>query len=379
MDKMEGVSLGNWRQSPWNRWAFQHVSELIAVAPIAADPGHAVPLPQKPGLPNRLPDGTDLDRALRETETDAFMVVRKGSVVFEWYANGQTPATRHIVFSVSKSISAVLAGILAERGDLDPDLPVTRYIPEAAGSAYGDCTARHVLDMTVSVDFDESYLDPNGAFARYREAMDWNPPRNPKTPGLHDFLITLPRGAEAHGARFHYVSPNSDLLGWIIERASGRGYADLLSELLWRPMGAENDAYVTIDKAGAARSAGGVCTTLRDLARLGELLRCGGRVGDKQVVPQAWIDDMRRNGDRQAWAKGDMAALLPNGRYRSKWYQLGNAHDAYCAIGIHGQWLYVDPAAELVIAKQSSQALPVDDVIDRRLLALFETIAMLGA
>jgi CubicO group peptidase (beta-lactamase class C family) len=209
--------------------------------------------------------------------------------------------------------------------------------------------------------------------------MDWNPPRNPKTPGLHDFLITLPRGAEAHGARFHYVSPNSDLLGWIIERASGRGYADLLSELLWRPMGAEDDAYVTIDKAGAARSAGGVCTTLRDLARLGELLRCGGRVGDKQVVPQAWIDDMRRNGDRQAWAKGDMAALLPNGRYRSKWYQLGNAHDAYCAIGIHGQWLYVDPAAELVIAKQSSQALPVDDVIDRRLLALFETIAMLGA
>jgi CubicO group peptidase (beta-lactamase class C family) len=240
-----------------------------------------------------------------------------------------------------------------------------------AGSAYADATVRHVLDMTVSIDFDESYLDPNGAFARYREAMGWNPVGDPnQSPSLHPFLTTLPRGKDPHGARFHYVSPNSDLLGWIIERAGGRPYADLLSDLIWKPMGAAHDAMATIDKAGAARSAGGICTTLRDLARFGEMLRRGG----DGIVPRAWIDDILRSGDRDAWMRGDMATMLPKGRYRNQWYLTGNDHGAWSAIGIHGQWLYIDPEAKLVIAKFSSQALPVDDPMDLRLLKFFETI-----
>jgi hypothetical protein len=180
----------------------------------------------------------------------------------------------------------------------------------------------------------------------------------------------LPRGAGQHGERFHYVSPNADLLGWIIERAAGRRYAELMSELIWKPMGAETDAYVTIDKAGAARSAGGICITLRDLARFGEMLRLGGG----GIVPTAWIDDILANGDRGAWLRGDMAEMLPQGRYRSQWYLTGNDHGAWCAIGIHGQWLYIDPAAKLVIAKLSSQALPVDDPIDHRLLHAFAAL-----
>jgi CubicO group peptidase (beta-lactamase class C family) len=368
MDAIETVTLANWRRSPWSRWSFHHVSELIPVAMIPADPAQAKPLPQRLVA-------TDLDAVLQETATDGFLMLRDGRVAFEWYANGLTAAAPHIVFSISKSISAILAGILVARGELDADAPVTRYIPEAAASAYGDCTVRHVLDMTVSIDFDESYLDPNGAFARYREAMGWNPVANAAgAPGLHHFLTTLPRGAGRHGECFHYVSPNSDLLGWIIERAGGRRYAELLSELIWRPMGAETDASVTIDKAGAARSAGGICMTLRDLARFGEMLRQGGRVGDLQVVPRAWIDDILRNGDREAWTRGDLAAMLPRGRYRSQWYLTGNEHGAWCAIGIHGQWLYIDPVAKLVIAKFSSQDLPVDDPMDHRLLRLFEEI-----
>jgi CubicO group peptidase (beta-lactamase class C family) len=145
----------------------------------------------------------------------------------------------------------------------------------------------------------------------------------------------------------------------------------LLSDLIWRPMGAAHDAYVTIDKAGAARSAGGICTTLRDLARFGEMLRLGG----KGIVPPDWIDDIRNNGDRGAWTRGDMAEMLPQGRYRSKWYLTGNDHGAWSAIGIHGQWLYIDPQAQLVIAKFSSQALPVDDPVDHRLLKLFDSVA----
>ena len=371
MDAIETVTLANWRLSPWNRWAFHHVSELVPVAMIPTDPTRAKPLPEDLVGPNRLPDGTSIDQVLRETETDGFLVLRDGTVIYEWYANGLTADVPHIVFSISKSVSAILAGILAGQGKLDTGALVARYIPEVAGSAYADATVRHVLDMTVSIDFDESYLDPNSAFARYREAMGWNPVGDPsRTPGLHPFLTTLPRGRAPHGERFHYVSPNSDLLGWIIERAGGRPYAELLSDLIWRPMGAAHDASVTIDKAGAARSAGGICTTLRDLARFGEMLRQGG----EGIVPRAWIDDILTNGDRAAWTRGDMAEMLPEGRYRSQWYLTGNTHGAWSAIGIHGQWLYIDPAEKLVIAKFSSQALPVDDPVDHRLLKVFAAI-----
>jgi len=126
---------------------------------------------------------------------------------------------------------------------------------------------------------------------------------------------------------------------------------------------------------GAARAAGGICVTLRDLARFGEMVRNFGRAGNQQIVPRWWIEDILANGDRRAWlATPSAASLLPNGRYRSQWYMIGNATGAFCAIGIHGQWIYIDPAAEIVIAKLSSQPLPVQDATDNLLLAAFDAI-----
>ncbi|HET6620895.1 MAG TPA: serine hydrolase [Dongiaceae bacterium] len=381
--KAAGVTLANWRQAPWSCWAFHHVQELLPVTRIARDPAHPSGLSQKPralgAVAFAAPGGVSwtIDRMLPHTSTDGFMVLHKGAVAFEWYGNGLTPADPHIVFSVSKSITGILAGILAERGQLDPDAPVIRYIPEAAGSAYGDCTVRHVLDMTVGIAFVEDYLAATGDFARYRAATGWNPVTDPALAGdVHSFLVTLRRDANPHGAAFHYVSPNSDLLGWILERAGGMPYARLLGELIWRPLGAEADAHVTVDRAGAARSAGGICTTLRDLARFGELVRNHGRAGGQQIVPRWWVEDILRNGDRRAWLATETAArFLPNGRYRSQWYMIGNDSGAYCAIGIHGQWIYIDPKAEMVIAKLSSQPLPLEDATDHLLLAAFAAIA----
>jgi CubicO group peptidase (beta-lactamase class C family) len=381
--KAAGVTLANWRQAPWNCWAFHHVQEFLPVTRIARDPAHSSGLSQSPRALGAVafagPGGMSwtIDRMLPHTSTDGFMVLHKGAVAFEWYGNGLTPADPHIVFSVSKSITAILAGILAERGQLDPDAPVIRYVPEAAGSAYGDCTVRHVLDMTVGIAFVEDYLAATGDFARYRAATGWNPVANPALAGdVHSFLVTLRRDANPHGAAFHYVSPNSDMLGWILERAGGAPYARLLSELIWRPLGAEADAHVTVDRAGAARSAGGICTTLRDLARFGEMVRNYGRISDTQIVPRRWIEDILQNGDQRAWLATETAAkFLPNGRYRNQWYVIGNDSGAYCAIGIHGQWIYVDPEAEMVIAKLSSQPLPLEDATDRLLLAAFAAIA----
>jgi CubicO group peptidase (beta-lactamase class C family) len=375
------ATLANWRTPPFNRWAFRHVREIV---PSAAIPrggrrlqlGRAIEPIERLGFD--APDGraTSIAELIADTCTDGLVVLRRGRIVFEAYEAGHDSHVPHIIFSVSKSLTALVAGILAERGVLDVDAPVTDYIPEAANSAYGDCTVRHVLDMTVSIVFEENYLDATGAFARYRESTGWNPVSDPANPrDLRSFLLTLERGEHPHGERVHYVSPNTDLLGWILERASGVRFAELMSDLLWQPMGAERDAYVTVDRLGAPRTAGGICTSLRDLARVGEVMRCRGVANGRQVVPGWWIDDILNNGDPQAWAKSDINALLPNGRYRSLWYLTGNARGAFFAFGIHGQWIYVDPPSGVVIAKQSSWPDPLDDALERLHLAGFDAIA----
>jgi CubicO group peptidase (beta-lactamase class C family) len=193
------VTLANWRLSPWNRWAFRHVSEILPVACITASSALASPLSRTPRDLSKLAFDANGRRwtigdMLTHTETDGFLVLQDGKILFEWYANDLNATTPHIVFSVSKSITAILSGILVDRGELDPSAPVTHYIPEAASSAYGDCTVQHVLDMTVDVVFDEDYLDATGPFARYRTAMGWNPVSDPsRAPDLHSFLLTLQR------------------------------------------------------------------------------------------------------------------------------------------------------------------------------------------
>jgi len=223
-----------------------------------------------------------------------------------------------------------------------------------------------------------STRDPDGAFARYREATGWNPLRDPANPpDLRSFLVGLGRTGKPHGETFRYISPNSDFLGWLLERVGGKPMAELLSEHIWRPMGARDAACITVDRLGAPRNAGGICATARDLALFGATMRDGGKAPNgMQVIPSDWVADIRNNGDRQAWLNGDpgFSGLLPEGRYRGKWYQTGNAHGAFCAIGIHGQWIYVDPAADAVIVKLSAQPEPLDDPLDRACLRCFDAI-----
>ena len=379
-DPFPEANLSNWRQHPFSRWGFTHVDRLVPVARIAA--GTPSPLPQGPafdlGTLHHTWNGARVSaqETLAATHTDGLLVLKQGAVVASHLAGFQQLSTPHIVFSVSKSITACLAGILVEQGLLDPQEPVTHYVPEAKASAYGDCTLRHVLDMTVSIRFTEDYLDPLGDVARYRVAMGWNPPGAiADDKGLHAFIATLPKGEDPHGERFHYVSPNSDMLGWIIERASGSTVADLLTRHVWQPMGMADEASITVDRLGAPRTAGGISTSLADLARFGEMMRGRGSYLGRRIVPESWVEDILHKGDPEAWAKGDLAALFPEGRYRSKWYIADPSSNVLCAIGIHGQWIYVDHAAGLVAVKHSSQPIPADDEADHRTLSLFRALA----
>jgi CubicO group peptidase (beta-lactamase class C family) len=377
----ETIHLGNWREPPYNRRAFSRVRELIPTANIEAERSLAKPLERAPvelaGQQFGLRDGASLTLGeyLNQSFADGFMVLKDGRIAVEWWRTEEAHRNPHIVFSISKSITSIVTGILAHKGLIDPEAPVTRYIPEARSSAFGDATLRHILDMMVSIDFAETYLDPESVFAVYRQATGWNPPRPGLEHYLHAFLLTLKKASREHGERFNYVSPNTDMLGWILERAAGSRFADLLSDNVWKPMGAAFDAYVTVDPRGAPRTAGGICVMLEDLARFGEMMRNDGVAMGRQVVPRSWITDIRRNGDPEPWRKGDMFAMLPEGNYRSKWYNVGGESAAFLGAGIHGQWLHIDPDAGTVIAQQSSQPLPTDQALDYMALDVFDGIA----
>jgi CubicO group peptidase (beta-lactamase class C family) len=343
----EPVTLANWRNAPFNRWAFHHVRELIPTADIANEPRRVRELRPEPESKLR---SLDLERFHAETDTDGIVILHRGRLVAEHYANRMTPHTPHILMSVSKSMLGLLFGQLG----IDPERAVIDVVPELVGTAYEDATIRHLLDMRAGVAFEENYLATSGTIVEYRKATGWNALGPGDAPGdLHSFYKVLTERDGPHGGRFHYISTNSDLLGWVIERATGRRYADLMSELVWQRIGAERSAYITVDRLGAPRSAGGMCATVRDLARVGQWML---------EQPSAWIADIERNGDRSAWDAGSFTAYFPGMpmRYRSQWYVLEGEAPLVFGLGIHGQNLFIDRANQLVIAKLSSQAMPLD-------------------
>lgn len=369
------VTVANWMKKPFNEWAFRNVRQVLPTATIRRS-DQPVRLPVELGTLEEVRfeglDGrpTTLRDAIGPLDIDGLLVLHKGKSVFELYEHGLAPHLQHIIFSVSKSFTGTLIGILADKGKLDPDEPVTKYLPEAKESAYASARIQHLLDMNVGITFTEDYLNPDGDVARYRRAAGWGPNDKPgfPSPGLREFLMSLKPSGEAHGETFHYVSPNTDSLGWIIERVTGLSFAEAMHEYIWQHLGAEEDGYIGLDPHSFGRAAGGICVTLRDLAKFGEMMRNNGVAANKQIVPRWWIEDIRRGGNAEAWQRGGYTDLFPKGNYRNKWYTQEIGRSAFCGIGIHGQYLYIDPDAEMVIARQSSQPVPFDVPYDQMFL-----------
>jgi CubicO group peptidase (beta-lactamase class C family) len=346
------ATLANWQTPPYNRWSFQHVRELVPTARIAPSRDAPRRLRRAKASP-----ALDLDAFMEGTFTDGMLVLRDGRVVFERYLNHLEPDTPHLLMSVSKSITSTVVGILVGAGRLRPEMPVTDILTDLRGSSFEGCTVRHLLDMRAGTRFDEDYDNPDAEVRISEQVYGWAPRTDPDLPpDLRAYYPTLANDGE-HGGPFRYRSILTDLLGWVVEEAAGERYAGLVSRLLWQPMGAEFEAEVTVDSAGNALSDGGVCCTLRDLARFGRLMLDGGRRGRRQVVPAQWIrDTLTPDLDSvSAFTSSDEHEDFPAGSYyRNKWWVIDHAAPIYAGLGIHGQMLLVHGPARVVIAKLST-------------------------
>ncbi len=382
-DKVIRWADGSFYTFPKFRWTFSHGRELGATSNVSRGVEAPSVLPREERkdidaitfVPLGKTEPMTWAQSLSANYTDGIVVLHKGRIVYERYFGALGPHGQHAGHSVTKSFFGTIGAMLVAEGKLDPNAKVEQYIPELKDSGFGSATVRQVLDMTTSIKYSENYADPKAEVWDHVRAGNVlpRPPgyQGPKT--FYEFLKTVGPEGE-HGQAFAYKTVNSDVLGWLIRRVTNKSVGENLSERIWSKLGMEQDAYISIDTEGTEFAGGGLYTGLRDLARFGEMMRNDGKFNGQQVVPKAVVDDVRKGGDKQHFAKAGYATL-PGGSYRNMWWVLNNADGAYSARGIHGQALYIDPKAEMVIARYASFPMPANAFNDPTSLPAYQALA----
>ena len=354
------VTLTNWQEPPFNRWGFQHVAELIPTARIPRGDGPVWDLPGRERDLSGLsigPDREAFDTFLERTYTDGILVLHGGAIVDERYFNSMRLDSRHLLMSVSKSVTSTVCGALAERGVLSPTDLVTTHLPELVGTSWDGCTVRALLDMRAGTRFNEDYADPKADVRVYEQIYQWRPRTDAGLPEEITAYYAMLENAGPHGGPFDYRSILTDVLAWVMERAAGERLHALISRELWQPMGAEADAEITVDGHGNPMADGGISCTLRDLARFGLLLHRRGRRDDRNVIPAAWVEDtLTPDADTIDAFEGSLDSReLPRGAYyRNQFWVIDPSAPIYLCSGINGQSVLIHGPADVVVAKFST-------------------------
>lgn len=368
---------------PNTRWSFSHWRELVPTVGIRRGTGPVSDLDRK--------DRIDIDtlrfKTLRGQEiswadslglnyTDGIVVLHRGRIVYERYFGALAPGGQHIAFSVTKSFIGTLAELLIAEGKLDPARPMASYVPELANSGFGDATVRQVMDMRTAIAFDEDYTARGTALTDVTRmgiagASVPVPPGFTGPDGLHDFVATIGL-AGAHGGDFAYRTPNTQALAWVIERITGQPVAKLIEDRFWLRMGMEEDAALAVDRRGTAFAGGGMTASLRDMARFGEMIRQNGRWNGQQILPRPVVTAILTPGDVAAFASARYPGL-DGGSYASQWWHRPDGQ--VMAVGIHGQGIYIDPAAEMVIARFASHPTATNRAINPVTIPAYDALA----
>ena len=382
-DKIIRFDDGSWLQFPQLRWSLSNIRQLMPTRVVARGAGPVTSLPraeradidtvtfQPLGRPGTMTWAQSLDA----NYTDGILILHRGRIVYERYFGVLAANRHHLAFSVSKAFVATLAAMLIAEGALNAEAAVGSYVPELRPSGVGDATIRQLLDMTTGLDYTEDYTDANSSAYQLSRAGGFlaRPPGYRGPESFFDYLKGLKKSGP-HGQAFSYKTVNTDALAAVMRRVTGKPLSDLLSERLFSRLGPEEDAFFTVDPTGVEFAGAGLNLTLRDLARFGELMRLDGRNNGRQIVPTSVVDEIRKGGDRALFAKAGIATL-PGWSYRAMWWISHNDHGAFTARGVRGQAIYVDPKAEMVIARFASHPLAANVNFDPTSLPAYHAVA----
>ena len=369
---------------PKMRWTVCHIRELMPTKEVSR--GIGAPIALNKNLDSAIdevifnPIGSDKvmtwKASLSANYTDGMLILHQGKIVYETYSGCLNELNQHAAMSMTKSLTGLLSEILVVEGVLDEDALVGKIIPELKNSAFGSATVRQVMDMTTSLKYSEDYADPNADIWVYSKAASPLPKdKSYKGPnGYFAYLKTLKKDTIDHGEAFGYKTVNSDTLGWIISKVTGKNMAELLSERIWSKMAAEQSAYMTVDAKGVPFAGGGLSAGLHDLGRIGLLMLNGGVIHGQRLFPEKVVTNIREGGDKEAFAKAGYKTL-EGGSYRSMWWVMNNENGAFSARGVHGQTIYVDPTAEMVIVRLSSYPTASNSDIDPTSLPAYQAVA----
>jgi CubicO group peptidase (beta-lactamase class C family) len=358
---------------PFNEWTFTHTDTLLPTdkvsrpARVHALPGRSHALGVTYSFQGK---ERDLGELHARTHTTSFLVLHRGEIVHEVYPGRfAAPGVRFQMFSLTKSVTSMLIGIAIAEGSIkDVTEQVTAYLPEFVNTAYDGATIENLLDMCSGAGGYEDYEDPNSTICQFERAI---------TNGgdVHELVRDLDRTSEP-GVRFNYSTLDSQVLGWLLEAATGLPLATYATSRLWEPMGAEFDAFYFLTRRQPRTAIGGgsMNAATRDLARLGLLMARGGELGGRRIVPEAWALRSRGRavGHLEPGALGlDWPAHYG---YSNQWWTLGGGRRAFTGIGIHGQYIYVDPDADVVIVKTGAWPVADDEDRDLECLTAFQAI-----
>ncbi len=382
-DRILRFEDGSYFRFPQMRWSVVNFRQLMPTVNVSRGLGESSLLEHQPSneidaltfVPLGGGEPMTWQQSLQANYTDGIIILHRGKLVYERYFGVLKPEGQHAAMSITKTFTGTLAALLVAEEKLDPERLVADYVPELAASGFGDASVRQLMDMTTGIHFSEDYADPKAEVWAHAAAGNPLPKpadyQGPRT--YYEFLQTVkPQGR--HGEAFHYRTANSDALGWVIARVSGQNVAQLLSERIWSRLGAEQDAYMSVDSIGTPFAGGGLNASLRDLVRFGEMMRNEGRYNGTQILPPEVVADIRGGANRDDFAKAGYR-LLPGWSYRNMWWVSHNGHDAFMARGVHGQALYIDPLAEMVIARFASHPVAGNAANDPTSLPAFEAVA----
>ena len=382
-DKVISARDGSFFKFPALRYSVVHMREFMPTVNVPR--GNMVPVSHfEYDLDYRIdsitfrPTGKEHHITWRESlplnYTDGIIILHKGRVVYEEYFAELTPERVHAVMSVTKSFTGLLAAALYAEGLLDPTRLVSDYVPELSASGFGDATVRQLMDMTTGIKFSENYTDPAAEIWAFSAAG--NPMRAPSDGalGYYEYLKGVKKEGE-HGNVFGYRTVNADALGWVVSRITGKSVAQLVDEYFWSRMGMEQDAYYQVDALGIPFAGGGLNASLRDLARIGEMIRQDGVWRGERILPVGAVEDIFHGGDTRAFEKSSEGNSLKGWSYRDMWWITNNQNRAIMARGVHGQAIYIDPTAQMVIVRLASSNLASNLLLDPLSLPAYSAVA----